>query len=74
MNAGKHFGHQRVESKEARQLREPGEARPLSRALQKVWVFRFFDPGLGRPPEGPPGLSVGLPGASGGLRKPTQKT
>ncbi len=28
--------------------------RPLSRALQKVWVFRFFDPG---------------PGASGGPRK-----
>ena len=44
--------------------------RPLSRALQKVWVFRFFDPGPGAsggPPEGPPGLSVGLPGAPGSL-------
>ncbi len=37
--------------------------RLLSGALQKVWVFRFFDP----EPGGPPELSVGLPGASGGL-------
>ncbi len=45
-----------------------GGALPLSRALQQVWVFRFFDPGPGASggPRKVP-LSVGLPGASGGL-------
>ncbi len=54
-----------------------------SRALQQVWVFRFFDPGPGESgaPGRPPEPSVGLPGASGGLPeapealdKPKQKT
>ncbi len=48
---------------------------PLSRALQKVWVVRFFDPGPGgvrRPPGSPPEPSVGLPGAS--RRPPGPKT
>ncbi len=42
--------------------------RPLNGALQKVWVFRFFDPGpggSGGPREA--SLSAGLPGAPGGL-------
>ncbi len=42
----------------------------VCRALQKVWVLNFFGQGPGRsggPREAPPELSVGLPGASGGL-------
>ncbi len=49
--------------------------RPLSKSLQKLWVFWFFDPGQGEvrgPPGGPPGPSVGLPGAS--RRPPGPKT
>ena len=47
-------------------------ARPLNWALQKILVFRFFDPGPGvrRPLGSSPVLSVGLPGASGGLPGP----
>ena len=43
---------------------------PLSRALQKVWVFRFFDPGPGlreapgRPPQSYPWAFPGPPEAS----------
>ncbi len=47
-----------------------GVSRPLNRALQQVFVFRFFDPGpagSGCPrevPEGPPWAFPGPPGAS----------
>ncbi len=37
--------------------------RPLSRTMQKVWLFRFCDPGPGAP--GPPGRAPGaIPGPS----------
>ena len=51
---------------------------PLSRALQKVWVFRFFDPGPGgsggprEAPQSPPWAFPGPPGAS--RRPPGPKT
>ena len=54
------------------------ETRPLSRALQKVWVFRFFDPGPGasggpwKAPLGYPWVFPGPPGAS--RRPPGPKT
>jgi hypothetical protein len=41
---------------------------PVKRALQQVWFLGDFGPGhwgLRRTPEGPPELSVDLPGASG---------
>ncbi len=37
-------------------------SRPLSRALQKVWVFRLFDPGPG-PSGGPRKVPLGYPWA-----------
>ncbi len=62
-------------------------ALPLKWAPHKAWVFWLFDPGPGGPgapgraPGGPAEPSLGLPGASGGLReapgtkdKPKQKT
>ncbi len=57
-----------------------GQARPLSRALQKVWVFRFVDPGPGasggprKVPLGYPWAFPGPPGAPGTQDKPKQKT
>jgi hypothetical protein len=57
--------------------------RPLNRALQKVSVFRFFDPGLGGsrgPREAPKAIRRGLgdfrgpPEAPGTHHEPNQKT
>ncbi len=47
--------------------------RPLSRALQKVLVFRFFDPGPGGPGgprEAPQSYPWAFPGPPGSSRSP----
>ncbi len=49
------------------------EAWPLSRALRKLWVFRFFDPGPGAsggPRKVPLGVPWAFPGPPGASKKP----
>ncbi len=51
----------------------PGYTRPLSGALQQVWVFRFFDPGpggSGGPREAPQSHPWAFPGPPGASRRP----
>ncbi len=48
-------------------------ARTLSRALQQIWVFMFFDPGSGGP-GGPGRPPRAIPRGLGGFRGPPRKT